>query len=237
MTNNQENKRAMYFAVWILLIANAVKLAIVPLFAQALALLGTLLSDIKAKEKERGEMTTGKMEARDTAEAAVIAAVIPVASALSAYAGDTGNTELKEKSKVKISILEHMRDLDLIDKVRSILGLAQDHAADLVPYGITPEIITALEETLAAFDTAVAGLGKGKTEKTGARTSLNALFDQTDDLLKNKIDQMMEVVRLKEPQLGVSYDAARVIHDIGGGHNASPPVPIPPAAPQASPAK
>jgi hypothetical protein len=230
MTNNQENKRAMYFMVWTLLFANVVKLAIVPLFAQALAQLGTLLSDIKAKEKERGDMTTGKMAARDLAEAAVIAAVIPVSSALSAYAGDTGDTGLKEKAKVKISILEHMRDLDLIDKVRSILGLAKDHAADLVPYGITPEIITALEESLATFDATVADLGKGKTEKTGARTSLNALFDQTDDLLKNKIDHMMEVVRLKEAQLGVSYDAARIIHDLGGGHNATPPAPtVPPA--------
>ncbi len=226
MTNNQENKRGMYSTVLPLLKANTGKTGSVPAFAPAVASFETTLAQINAKEKERSEGTTGKLETRDNAEAELIDALIPVAGALAAYASETNNTELKEKAAVKISVLEHMRDLDLLDKAKAIAGYAQEQNTNLVPYGVSADVLTALDQKRSAFETAVAELGKGKVERTGARTALNDLFDTADDILKNKLDNMMKVVRKNEPQLGIAYDAARVIKDLGAGHAVKQPVPV-----------
>ena len=231
MTNNQENKRGMYSTVLTLLKANTGKTGSVPAFAAAAASFETTLAQINAKEKERNERTTGKMETRDIAEAELIDALMPVAGALAAYASETNNAELKEKAAVKISVLERMRDLDLLDKAKAIAGYAQDQNTNLVQFGATADVLTALDQKCSAFETAVAELGKGKVERTGARTALNDLFDAADDTLKNKLDNMMKVVRRNEPQLGIAYDAARVIKDMGAGHALKQPVPTPaPAA-------
>jgi hypothetical protein len=224
MTNNQENKRGMYSTVLPLLKANTDKTGSVPAFAPAVASFETTLTAINAKEKERNERTTGKMETRDNAEAELIEVLIPVAGALAAYASETNNAELKEKATVRISVLEHMRDLDLLDKAKAISGYAQEQGDKLVPYGVTADVLTTLDQKRSEFETAVAELGKGKVERTGARTALNDLFDAADDILKNKLDNMMKVVRRNEPQLGIAYDAARVIKDVGAGHAAKQPV-------------
>jgi hypothetical protein len=145
MTNNQENKRGMYSTVLTLLKANTDKTGSVPAFAPAVASFETTLTEINAKEKERNEKTTGKMETRDNAEAELIDAVIPVAGALAAYASETNNAELKEKATVKISVLEHMRDLDLLDKAKAISGYAQEQKTNLIQYGVTADVLTALD--------------------------------------------------------------------------------------------
>jgi hypothetical protein len=236
MTNNQENKRGMYSTVLTLLKANAGKTSSVPAFAAAAASFETTLAQINAKEKERNERTTGKMETRDIAEAELIDALMPVAGALAAYASETSNTELKEKATVKISVLERMRDLDLLDKAKAISGYAQEQGDKLVPYGVTADVLAALDQKCSAFDAAVSELSKGKVERTGARSMLNDLFDEADDTLKNKLDNMMKVIRRNEPQLGIAYDAARVIKDLGAGHAVKQPVPAPASARVAVPA-
>ncbi|MGD0036558.1 MAG: hypothetical protein ABSC53_04610 [Bacteroidota bacterium] len=224
MRTNQKNKLRMTKAVIAKLSANSAELAQVPAIAPALAKLSQCVQSIETKETERGDQSTGKLEVRDEAEDILVEALVQVSSSLTAFASSSNDTELYEKAKIKKSVLHRLRDEELLLKAKSILALAQQYAVQLVPFGTTAEIITSFDQAIASFQTAAANVDTSFSGRSGARLSVNEAFDESDIILKDQLDNLMESVKKIDPQLYNEYKIARVIHDLGGPRDTKKPV-------------
>ena len=236
MRINQSNRYNMIKGVIAVLRGGITKVAVVPAIAAALARLEQIVETISIKELERSDDTTGKLDVRDNVEDMLVEALVPVASALTAYASVTKNVELFEKAKIKKAAMYRLRDNELVLKAKAILTLAQQYIDKLGDYAVTAQSLNDLQQYIADFEAAIANVDKGHSGRSGARIAVHDAFDAADDVLKNQLDKMMETVRKTDPQLYNEYISARVIHDLGGGHgkdkgqNPAPPdAPAPPA--------
>ena len=218
MTSYHSNKLAMYTTTLGLLKSSEEKTASVPAFAATQEKFDDLVTQIKTKDKERLGKTTGKSAAKDEAEDALVTATVMIASALVAYARKIGNTQLKEKARVSESYLRRVRSNEQVNIAKLTYDLALANAEGLVEFSVTPTMLADFKSRIAAYEAAIEDLGTGLAARVGARTALGDLFIQADDLLKEEVDSLMELLRLKEPELYNDYHAARVIKDIGIRH-------------------
>lgn len=55
-----------------------------------------------------------------------------------------------------------------------------------------------------------------QVNKKGITTNLKALFAEADELLKDKLDSLLLILRKDEPELYTGYSKARIIIDLKG---------------------
>ncbi len=218
MTSYQANKLAMYTTTLGLLKSSQDKTGAMPVFAASQTKFEDLVGQIKTKDKERLGKTTGKSAVKDEAEDALVTSTVMVASGLTAFARRQGNTQLKEKAKVSESYLRRIRSNEQVNIAKLTYDLAFANAEALAEYSVTPSMLSDFKSRIAAYDAAIQDVGTGIAARVGARTAVGDLFIQADDLLKEEIDPLMEMFRMKEPELYDNYHAARVIKDIGIRH-------------------
>lgn len=156
---------------------------------------------------------------------------LAAASALYSYGRKTKNTEVQEIANTTESRLRKLRDTELASRATSIHTQAAAHAADLADYGVTATMITDLQAKIADYSAAIGDRESGVADRVGATAALSDLFDQTDDVLTEDLDRLMELVRESQTDFYNKYFAARVIKDIGFRHKPTPPPPTPPPGP------
>ena len=218
MTAYHSNKLAMYTSTLGLLKSSEDRTASMPAFAASLQKFNDLVTEIKNKDKERLGKTAGKSAAKDEAEDALVTATVMVAAALTAFARKTGNTQLKEKARVKESYLRRVRSNEQVNIAKLTYDLALANAEGLVEFTVTPSMLADFKSRIVAYEATIEDIGTGMAARVGARTAVGDLFIQADELLKEEIDAMMELFRVKEPEMYNNYHAARVIKDIGIHH-------------------
>jgi hypothetical protein len=232
MTSNQANKHSMYTATAKLLKDNAVKTGAIPAFAGSFGKLDSLLTQIGDKDKERMGKTPGKVAAKDEAEDALMTATVIVSSALTAFARSKGNTQLKEKAHVSENYLRHARSNEQVNIAKITYDLAKANEEGLAAFGITPTMLEDLKSRIAGYDAALKEVASGVAERVGARTAVSDLFIQTDDVVREEVDPMMQIFRVTDPEFYNDYRAARVIKDIGVRHTKTgQPAPTAPGSP------
>ncbi|MBI5217217.1 MAG: hypothetical protein HY960_15800 [Ignavibacteriae bacterium] len=210
------NKISMYQAVISILLANIAKTVSIKPFASAIQLLTELVTSISGKSSEINSVVAGKAPVKNAMETSLIETTLSIAAAIYSYADDVGNIELKSKSKLSKSVLNKVRDQDLILKVKSIRDLALEHQAALVDYDVPAEDITAFEQLVDAYSSAKTAIVTGISQRTGARKTQAQIIKETDALLKEKIDKYMLRLKKNHSQFYEEYKAARIIRDLGG---------------------
>lgn len=230
MNKNQENKLTMYEAVSTLLKDNAAIVSSVVAMQSAATTLASSIQRIKDKGQEKTTVTAGKTQTKREAEDALVLAALEIAAALFAYARRTKNNELKEIADVTETKLRRMRDTELGAKAKTIHQRANAEVANLGDYSVTAEKLAELQTLITDYIVATGQRESSVAERSGATQALAALFDETDELLYDDLDRLMETVRSTETDFYNEYFAARVIKDIGLGKGATkPPAPAAPA--------
>jgi hypothetical protein len=232
MNKNQENKLTMYEAVNTLLSDNGTIVSSVAAMQTAATALADVIQRIKDKGREKSTATAGKTQTKHDAEDALVAATLEVASALFSYARKIKNNELKEIADITETKLRRLRDTELGARATTIYKRANAEVANLADYSITTQKIADLQTRITEY---VAAMGKRESsiaERSGATQALAGLFDETDELLYDDLDRLMETVRNTETEFYNKYFAARVIKDIGLGRGeATPTQPTPQPTP------
>lgn len=218
MTSEQNSKYTMYRSTVELLEKNTAKTAALPAFGVSFGKFDSLVDQIGDKEKERVTKTPGKVNLRDEAEDALVLGTLIVASALTAYASSTGNSQLKGAVKISESQLRYVRTIDQLNMAKVVLDLATANLAALGPFGVTQTVLDDLKARTAAYDAATKQVSSGMAERVGARTAVSDLFIQADQVLKDELDRMMHFFRVSAPEFYNDYRAVRVIKDVGVRH-------------------
>lgn len=227
MLDRQENKLTMFEAVISLLDANTAKTAAIAAFAATYTVFKNFVTQIKAKDVEKGSATTGKTTTKNADRTALVSVLMRVGSQVSALGAATNNNQLKEGGKTTRSALNDLRDTLLVTKAQGIYDLANANAAALVPYGITAADITDLNTKITAFNNSLGARESSVAQQAGATSQIKNLFKKADKQLTEQIDLLMESFAGSDPQFYAEYKQARVIYDLhgGGGSNPTPPTP------------
>ncbi len=228
MTKAEENKFSAYRVVISVLDENQSVVSTLPALISAVTNFKSLVSDISVRDMEFTTSTKGKTKAKNLVEDELLNVVIPLADSLYAYASRNKIEEIKAKSKVTRNGLEKLRDTDLISKARSIYGLLDTNIAVLADFGITSTKVTDLLNKIVEYEAALSVKDTSFATKSATRQTLSQLFDQADFVLKTEIDALMENFKAGNKMFYDQYRSARVIKDLGLGHDEGPTPPTPP---------
>lgn len=219
LEKRQENKLSSHEDVLEILSTNRDKCLSIPVLDAAVTELGSLVAQIKVKAGEKADATAGKTEAKNRAEEQLINSLTMVCGSLRGLARKEKDDTLMEKVSMSRSAYERMRDQELVIKAGSIAELADSRAADLADRGTTAEKLAALKLRIENYKSALSAQGGSVAQRQGASKSVADLFRDTDELLQDEIDGLMEHMQEDYPQFYAEYHLARQIKDLGIRHS------------------
>ncbi len=213
-----ENKLSMYEAVRSFLKANGDKLAGIPALVSATGDFDTVVEQIKAKGLEVDNSTSGKAQKKADAEEALVDSLLPVSAALLALASVNKDPELKAKVAASESQLRKMRDTDLAKKAEGIRQAGTANLSAAADFGLTQEMLADLDSRIKTFNVALGDRESSVGQRVGAKSAMIELYGVADEILSGRLDNLITLLRKKEPQLCEEYNSTRVIRDVGLRH-------------------
>lgn len=215
MTNIQEDKLSMYYAVrtvcemyqgtWV---SNAVFAATYNLWAEKIPLIEI---NRDAQTLQTSGITTDKTAKR----AAMTDQALFIENRIQSYANVTNNPILLASIKYSASDLKKARDTDVVGICNSILANANANASDIEPYGVTAEMITDFQNAIAAYSETLAKPKVAISQTKTATENLRRLFKEADELLTKRMDLDIELFKTALPEFYSQYKTARIIISTG----------------------
>lgn len=214
MTTNQENKLTMYQAVITYLDSQEKTAKELPNFSDYFGQLKETINKISDNKKIQETQITGvtkhKNEWRDT----LIDLASEIANKVKAYATFVKNTILKQEVDYTDTALRKVANNVLKDRAQIIHDKAQENLAQLAAYRVDQALLDKLEEAILKFGEAMPSTRVSQINKKGTTSNLKKLFAETDELLKDKLDSLLLILRKDEPELYTGYANARIIIDL-----------------------
>lgn len=215
MKNAQENKLSMYYAVQKVCNTASPIWSGLPGFVTAFNGFETNIIKIKSAIEVQETKLKGIALKKEQLEDLMIDKALEVAHAVFAYATDQLDLALKEKMNFTRSEFKRTRDSVIIEKCQLIHDEASAIVGSLASYGITPATLTMLSTRINDFSGNVAAPRTSITERKGATMELVELFNESDLILKSKLDKLMEQFKTTQPKFYNQYFNARIIIDLG----------------------
>jgi hypothetical protein len=175
------------------------------------------ISAIKQLQCQQETNYAGLTENKIQVRAALLKPLAGLSAALVAYAGTTGDNELKVKARVTESRLRYATDTKLFATGTLLAELATPLQNELAAYFITPEKLTEIGDLLTQLNNAMPKKRVADTEGKVLTTNLRDLFRSTGDLLKKEVDVLMLLFAETHPDFYNAYKNARIIIDYAGG--------------------
>jgi hypothetical protein len=218
MNKKQENKLTMYEGLLVLLQLNSARTQAIAGLADRVTEFAGFVSAIKSKWVEVDIASVGKVAAKYDAQEVLIAALVPACAALYVLGRTQNNMEIRGRTNISETKLHGMRDTELATFSAALADLATENAPALEPLGFDAEKLAALKTKVETYGVSIGAQEVGVTDRKGARTTMNELFDEVDELLHEEVDRLMEVLRPLEAELCNKYFSARVVKDLGIRH-------------------
>jgi len=137
--------------------------------------------------------------------------LLPIIGAISAWAADTNNEELKQKFSLSKKDLLKGREMVVVERLLGILDMITPYTESLIPYGITKEMITECYSAIMLFKVM---LPKSREKQKVLKTVTEQLKNEIDDCVvtfEEHIDKMMLNYKMPQPDFYTEYTNARII--------------------------
>lgn len=218
MNSNQNNKLAMYLAVQKVCHAFSAVWSVLAAFASAFAGFETGISKINSSLETQGKNINGVSEDKKNLKTKLAGKALEIAGAIFAFASDAGKMELKSSVKFSKTSLEHKPDSVTLNSCRLISDQAVSIQALLVNYGVSVTDISDFQAMITDFELSIASPRVAITTRKSATSDISNIFRNTDSVMKNKMDKLMEKFKLSNPDFYKQYHDARIIVDHGLHH-------------------
>jgi hypothetical protein len=216
MTSEQESRFSMQLVARDYLIQNATVTATLPNFAGYFTAIQTGITQIQVIREAQEFDKTGITANKNQLKANLIAQAIDISRKVVAYATFVNNPILLNEVKYNESELKKSADSILKDQCQVIYDRANSNVAALATYGVTPALLTTLLTTLNSYNTSIPKPRLGIADKKQATDQLVILLKSVDDNF-TKIDTIIEIVRMSQPNFYNEYKIARKIVETGVG--------------------
>lgn len=216
MTNREINKCNMFNAV----LSVFKRYEKVILNTKALTMyyneLEKLIEQIILTDQQYINSIIGKTLSKSSAAKELIDLLIPIKSAVYAYALDNNNPELSDILSKKNYNIKKMRTTELILWSNSVLSLLIRNNIDYSDYGVTKEMLNDLKKVISLYSELNDEKDNSFNNRKNLRQELTNLFIKADELFK-KIDNLMLLQKNSSPDFYAAYNTSSVIKDLGVG--------------------
>jgi|GEM_PF-1757629 len=192
MSDQEKNKLAMYESVINYLNENRDIISNVRSLPYTITKLRRVMDSIKLKEKELSSDILEKTIIASNAKEQLIFTMIPVAAALFAYAKQTNNVALKERTRCGQSFYLRLKDRELLNHAEGLLVIAERNSANLKKLKFNQKNINELKQRIDDFRLSL-------EDKISSFISsdmvvyMNGLFNDADKLCAN-MDSFIELL-------------------------------------------
>ena len=213
MTARQENKLNMYRATEKHLNDNAAITAAMLAFQTAFNKFKANIVAIAAAAQQKSAAITGITADKRNLKQALSQAAANVAGVVSAYASAISSEKLRQEMNQSFSLLMRTRDDALAPRCQNIHDKAAANLAALADYGIDAAQLAALQTAITDYSSKTMQPRTAISGRKTVGTNLAALFKDSDDILKNQLDKLIEQFRAAHPDFVQTYESARLIID------------------------
>lgn len=215
MENNLENRLSMYQKVQFYLTHHADETAAIPMVASLQTDLDDQVNTVLALATIVDTDITGYTVDKQSKRSLLTQKILKLSTAIVAFASVNGNSILAEKCDESLRDMGVMRDNDFYTFSQLIIREATPIMTDLAPFGVLPADLTA---ATAASEVYLANIQspRGQINERGkALADLEKEMENTNDLLRNRLDKVMGIFQASNPSLHVGYLGARSIDGTG----------------------
>jgi hypothetical protein len=176
---------------------------------------------------QKQEMPSGATDNKAAARDALEDVLFLACEALGTLAHSTDNHDLSALVEVTPSSLDHLGEQELSNRAASVLAAANTWKTDLAPLQVTQDNLNELEQALQDFNASKEGPRQATTERMVQTESLPELIREASEILRERIDRMVNLFRRSDPDFVAGYRGARVIVDRAASHAPKPTAPPP----------
>ncbi|MGQ1890748.1 hypothetical protein ACT29H_09925 [Thermophagus sp. OGC60D27] len=213
MDKRQANKFNMFKVVRDFLSDHSATLGQYLHFSEMLEKFSSLLSSIGELDSHAVTKTSGLTQEKAAARERLIKATMLVVRILKAYATFSDNESLLENIDFTLSSLSRISEQKLLARAQKVIQEAEACLTEAEPYGLTTEKMDELTAAFKEFDERQSTIRKAIVVRKNISEQVEALMEEADDLLKDKIDIILELASNDHPELYNQYLGAREIID------------------------
>jgi len=215
MTTKQENRFTMQLVTRDYLNNNSGIVATLPNCGGYVTAMQTGITQIQVIREQQEVDKSGLAESKNQLKSNLISLAMDTSRRVAAYASYANNLVLLNEINYSESDLKRCADTILRDSCQVIYSRANTNANVLVSYGVTPAGLTSMLSAITSFAASIPAPRLGITDKKQATDQLTILMKAVDDNL-DKIDTLVEMVKVSQPVFYKGYKDARKIIEIGG---------------------
>ena len=216
MNKIQESKNSSYKTLDGLFTLNQATIMALPAGVKLVDEFRINLAEIDSLVAKQGVDKSGLADSKEQKREAAIVAGLDVAKRIVAFATIDENPTLLKEAKLGETELRKMADTKLAPKLTALVALGTAHAAKLVDYGVTEEVLARLSNFIAAYAAAMPKPKLGIDETKQITTKLDGIFKKNDVILR-KIDALAELEKTGNPEFYKSYKNLRKVVVTGKG--------------------
>jgi hypothetical protein len=179
----------------------------------ALSELKTLLASITAAAPLSAAVITGITTDKKVSKDELSQTAAILAGQIYAYAAKTRNNTLKEAANFSVSDLKRLKDGELGPRCQAIYDLGAENLSALKDYGVSSNTLTDLQEAIEAYTQTVPKPRSALADRSTVKANLRQYFKETDALLLEQIDKLVESFAEEFPDFVATYKSARIIVD------------------------
>ena len=216
MHRRQTNRVTMYKTVAVVLDENNEVWNGMPLFAEAVQQFKDKLQAIDATAERQETSMHGaageRTEARETLEDVLFL----TCEALGVLADMSGDHELEDLADLRPSKISQLDNEELSHRATAVLASANEKKTELAGLQMTQANLDELDQALRTFDGAKSRPRSALVERGVQTQSLSTLIDEATNILRARLDRMVNLFRRTDPEFVQGYRRARVIVDRTG---------------------
>jgi hypothetical protein len=212
-----ENRNTMHVSSQSCLNANADKLTMLPDYPEIKAAFDANLMETGKLLGEQSMDKRGATMEKKTEKAGLVGILMKISRYVVAYATSKELYDLLQKMKLAQSKLDKTADTTLKDKADEILRLTKENLAAVLPYGLTSDMLTDMQEKIDSYF-AVVPKPKLTRKRSGELRKEIAQRQKQSDALLVKIDALVATLKDTEPMFCGTYAGARKLGNEGIRH-------------------
>ncbi len=169
------------------------------------------LDTIEALGQEQEACGTGVTAQKNRVRDLAIEAVLGVAGIVAAWARENGQEEVLQSVQLSRSELKRIPQAVLLDRLKTVHTLAQEHQGALTSLGLTAESIKQLATRIEVYDVIVISPRNAITRKKTLTELLKREIDGLQEMLDGVVDPLMLQFENTAPEFYTAYTNARKV--------------------------
>jgi hypothetical protein len=189
------------------------------------------IQNIDAAAQQQGT-PSGATDAKAAARDALEDVVFLTCEALGVLAHTSNDHNLLALTDVTPSGLAHLNAEELVNRATTVVHEAGLRSEELATLHVTQQNLLELEQALRTFVETKEKPRTATAERMAQTESLSNRIREANDILRNRMDRMVNLFGRSNPDFVSGYRGARVVVDRVASHSsAKPPVSPPPPHP------